>query len=116
MDAQGRPLLEGWQAAFCHSDLAAFCAVRRAPHTTNAEGGHCPANGNAHRARPQPAAQPALDAEALSALPPAARAFAPGEAEAPLGVPFAARETLRRWTVKEALLKASGLGLSMCRV
>lgn len=104
MDALGRPLLHGWQAAFCHSGLAAFCALRPA---------HQPAPTLDPPLPPQAFPKLAVDAEALSALPPAGRAFAPDEVGAPLRPPFAARESLRRWTVKEALLKSCGVGLGM---
>lgn len=92
---QGRPLLSGWQMGFSHSGLAAFCAL--AP----AEGQHVAAF--------------ALDAESVAAAPPAASAFVKAElpTEAGLTQPFADREALRRWTIKESLLKAAGLGLGM---
>lgn len=105
MDTQGRPLFPGWHAAFSHSGEAAFCAL-------------CPAPADAA------VAPHALDAESLLSPPPALNAFAPAELpqrearresrrEAGLSPQSIHREALRRWTIKEALLKASGLGLGM---
>ena len=102
MDTQGRPLFPGWHAAFSHSGEAAFCAL-------------CPAPADAavtpHAIHPH-----ALDAESLLSPPPSLNAFAPAELprrEAGLSPQSIHREALRRWTIKEALLKASGLGLGM---
>ena len=94
MDSRGRPQIESWQAAFSHSGRAAFCALAPA-------GQDAPAIG--------------LDAEALTSPPPHASAFAAHELAAPTALPqkFADRETLRRWTIKEGMLKAAGLGLGM---
>ena len=101
MDTQGRPLFPGWHAAFSHSGEAAFCAL-------------CPAPADAA------VAPHALDAESLLSPPPSLNAFAPAELpqrearrEAGLSPQSIHREALRRWTIKEALLKASGLGLGM---
>lgn len=88
MDAAGRPRVSGapgWEVAFSHSGRAAFCLVR-SPEETLAGAGET--------------ATAALDAEALSAPPPADRAFA-GPARSP-------RASLRRWTLAEALFKAFG--------
>ena len=100
MDSRGRPLLDGWRVAFSHSGRAAFCAL--APAGQNADiGKNAPANG-------LNAPDIGLDAEALTSPPPHASAFAAHELAAPPALPQSAidREALRRWTIKEALLKA----------
>ena len=106
MDTQGRPLFPGWHAAFSHSGAAAFCALCPAPADT--------------AVAPHVIPPHALDAESLLSPPPAPNAFAPAELarreaqrEASLSPQRINREALRRWTIKEALLKASGLGLGM---
>ena len=95
MDTRGRPLLSGWQAAFSHSGRAAFCALTPAGAAASATLG--------------------LDAEALTSAPPDASAFSQREYSALLTLhqQYRGRESLRRWTVKEAMLKAAGLGLGM---
>ncbi|HZF60587.1 MAG TPA: 4'-phosphopantetheinyl transferase superfamily protein [Desulfovibrio sp.] len=101
MDTQGRPLFPGWHAAFSHSGEVAFCAL-------------CPEPADAA------VAPHALDAESLLSPPPSPNAFTTAELarrearrEAGLSPQGIHREALRRWTIKEALLKASGLGLGM---
>lgn len=113
MDHLGRPLLPGWRIAFGHSGLAAFCAARHLKDEQSAA--LCRQVSDPEKTtHPREESRPclALDAEALNSLPPAGRAFTAEEMCAPLGEAFHARESLRRWTVKEALLKAAGLGLS----
>ena len=107
MDNRGRPQFDGWRVAFSHSGRAAFCAL--APADQDADiGQNSPALG-------LNAPDIGLDAEALTSPPPHASAFATHELAAPLALPQDCidREALRRWTIKEALLKAAGLGLGM---
>ncbi len=88
MDAAGRPRVfgaPGWEVAFSHSGRAAFCLARPPEET---------------RGRARATVTAALDAEILSAPPPADRPFA-GPARSP-------RASLRRWLLAEALFKALG--------
>ena len=85
-DGHGRPCLPGWLVNFSHSAQAAFCALRR---------------GDA------PPVLLGLDAEAATEHPPALRAFAPQEQAR-----LTPRNSLARWTIKEAALKAIGTGLA----
>ncbi|WP_206214234.1 4'-phosphopantetheinyl transferase superfamily protein [Desulfovibrio sp. ZJ369] len=102
-DSAGRPVLPGWAVSFSHSGRAAFCALRPGPA---ANGG--PSGGPPHPAHPALG----LDAEALDSPPPCGRAFASGEIPPALSATGQCREALRRWTIKEALLKALGTGLA----
>lgn len=113
MDHLGRPVLPGWRIAFGHSGLAAFCAARRLPDESSVASCH-QIHAPEEAAQPREESRPclALDAEALDSPPPTRRAFTAREMAAPLAEAFHARESLRRWTVKEALLKAAGLGLT----
>lgn len=112
MDYLGRPVLPGWRAAFSHSGQAAFCAVRYLGRENMS-----PQSKRPHNALNSPVQQDfhpclAVDAEYLDSQPPDLRAFSNCELTAPLAKEFQARDALRRWTIKEALLKSAGLGLS----
>lgn len=85
----GAPLLPGWAVAFSYSEAAAFVALLPTR-------GHQLPFG--------------LDAEACASAPPAASAF--HERERRPGGGLTARESLRRWVIKESLLKATGTGLT----
>ena len=85
----GAPCLPDWAVSFSHSGKAAFAALL--PATA----------GNACLG---------LDAEDLAGPPPADTAFAPDGL--PRGVSLPAAEALRRWTLKESLVKATGTGLT----
>lgn len=109
-DAWGRPLLPGWRVGFSHSGQAAFCALlaergRSKLHERKKErtgsGHHVCSDAVWHTGL-------GLDAETLDTPPPAARAFAEER-----GGAVSARDALRRWTVKEAALKALGAGLTL---
>lgn len=102
-DSAGRPVLPGWAVSFSHSGRAAFCALRPGPA----------ANGGRAAAPPRTAHLAlGLDAEALDSPPPCGRAFADGEIPTALSATGQCREALRRWTIKESLLKALGAGLA----
>lgn len=103
-DRVGRPLLPGWAVSFSHSGRAAFCALHPQPTPSNDR-----ACAGPTRSLPVVLG---LDAEALESPPPCGRAFAPGEIPSVLSARGRSREALRRWTIKEALLKARGTGLA----
>ncbi|MDD4701537.1 MAG: 4'-phosphopantetheinyl transferase superfamily protein [Desulfovibrio sp.] len=112
MDYLGRPVLPGWRAAFSHSGQAAFCAIRDLGRENMS-----PQSRRSHKALHNPVQQDfrpclAVDAESLDSQPPDLRAFSNSELTAPLAKEFQARDALRRWTIKEALLKSAGLGLT----
>jgi 4'-phosphopantetheinyl transferase len=114
MDTRGRPRLDGWRVAFSHSGRAAFCALAPAGQSADI-GQDAPDIGRNSPASGLEAPDIGLDAEALTSAPPHASAFAAKELAAPPPLPQTCidREALRRWTIKEALLKAAGLGLGM---
>ena len=85
----GAPLLPGWAVAFSYSEEAAFVALQPA------DGLRLPIG---------------LDAEACASPPPHASAFSERERRPRGGL--TARERLRRWVIKESLLKAAGTGLT----
>lgn len=85
----GAPFLPDWALSFSHSGKAAFAALLPAT-----EGNACIG----------------LDAECLTNPPPHIDAFAPDELRRP--VPLSDGERLRRWTLKESLVKAAGTGLT----
>lgn len=84
----GAPCLPDWAVSFSHSGKTAFAALLPAT-----EGNTCIG----------------LDAESLAGPPPHINAFAPDELRRT--VPLSGRERLRRWTLKESLVKAAGTGL-----
>lgn len=85
----GAPCLPGWAVAFSYSEEAAFAALM-----------------------PTREAQPSfgMDAEACVSAPPHDAAFSMRERRIDGRLP--AREGLRRWVIKESLLKAAGTGLT----
>lgn len=112
MDYLGRPVMPGWRAAFSHSGHAAFCAAFYLGRENE--------NQRCHQARNTPDSEAlqdfrpclAVDAESLLNPPPAPRAYSSKELAAPIAKESKIRDALRRWTIKEALLKSAGLGLS----
>ena len=107
-DAWGRPLLPGWRVCFSHSGQAAFCALCRGRGPGNFQKRKKERPETGHAACSVWEKGLGLDAEALNASPPAARAFTASPVQC-----LAARDALRRWTIKEAALKALGTGLRL---
>ncbi len=112
MDYLGRPVMPGWRAAFSHSGQAAFCAAfhlgKEGEHSPCHQGNEAPGSDAQQDFRPCLA----VDAESLLNPPPAPRAYSSKEMVAPIAKESKIRDALRRWTIKEALLKSAGLGLS----
>ena len=111
-DYMGRPVMPGWRAAFSHSGHAAFCAAFHLGDEDKTP--PCHQGINSPDSDPLQDFRPclAVDAESLLNPPPDPRAYSGKELTAPLAKEFKIRDALRRWTIKEALLKSAGLGLS----
>lgn len=112
MDYLGRPVMPGWRAAFSHSGHAAFCAAFHLGHED--KNLPCHQNTDSPDSEALQEFRPclAVDAESLVNPPPDTRAYSGKELAAPLAKESSVRDALRRWTIKEALLKSAGLGLS----
>lgn len=112
MDYLGRPVLPRWRAGFSHSGQAAFCAVRYLGDESKSPQCKRPDQESSDQKQQDYRPCLAVDVEALTSQPPDLRAFSGKELTAPLAKNFQDRDALRRWTIKEALLKSAGLGLS----
>ena len=112
IDYLGRPVMPGWRAAFSHSGHAAFCAAFHLGHEDKNQPCHQNTESLDSEALQEFRPCLAVDAESLVNPPPDPRAYSDKELAAPLAKESSTRDALRRWTIKEALLKSAGLGLS----